>query len=182
MELSNKVEFKLKALSKGLSVKDVYILVLCEKYGSTLFPLPITQEQETFVAGMMNPVQTNRPSLLESLRLMYAASGVIVSAVCINNLIDGEFKAEVYQIHDGEETVCDVSAGDAIILDMYFRVPIYVDQNLMKMASSNNSEHTFSFSIKSISKDMLKEVLADAVKNEQYEIASIIRDELKKRA
>ena len=29
---------------------------------------------------------------------------------------------------------------------------------------------------------MLKEVLADAVKNEQYEIASIIRDELKKRA
>ncbi len=181
MDLNDKIEFKLKALSKGLSIKDAYILVLGEKYGSTLFPLPINNEQETSIAQLINPLQPSKSSLLDTFRTLYAASGVIIASVCINNLSNGEFKAEIYQIHDGEETSCVVSAGDAIILALYFRVPIYVDKKLLKEAFSNNSEHTFSFSIKSLSKNLLEEALEDAIKNEQYEIASILRDELKKR-
>lgn len=181
MELDNKIEFIFRALSKGLSTKDIYIVVLREKYGTFLFPFPISKEHESVIECMLYPLQGKKPVLVPSLRQLYAASGVIISSICINNVAEGEFKADVYQIHDGEETSCVVSAGDALILALYFRVPIYVDQRLMKEAFSNGSEHTFSLSIKSLSKDMLKDALEEAIKKEQYEIASIIRDELKKR-
>ena len=181
MGLDDKVEFKLKALSKGLAVHDIYILILGEKNGSTLFPIPVKKEQEMMLSQLITPFQQTHSSLLETFRSMCNASGVIITSVCINNIYDGDFKADVFQIHDGEETTCEVSAGDAIILAIYFRIPIYVDKKLLKEAFSNKDNHTFSFSIKSLSKDMLEEAMKDAVKNEQYEIASIIRDELKKR-
>ena len=169
MGFDDKVEFKLKALSKGLGAQDIHILILGEKNGSTLFPLPIRKEQELMISQLITPFQQAHSSLLETFRSMCNASGVIITSVCI------------FQMHDGEETTCEVSAGDAIILAIYFRIPIYVDKKLLKEAFSNKDNHTFSFSIKSLSKDLLEKALKDAVKNEQYEVASIIRDELKKR-
>lgn len=174
------LEFKVKALTKGAAFDDVFVLVLMEKGGNTIFPLPVDAQQKELLYAMMNQQHTY-DFLLESFRTITATAGTIFEGICITRVEDGDFKAEVYLNQNGEDLVSEMSAGNAVILALSYRSPIYVKASLLQETMVGNHGSSFSFSLNSLGKSLLQKALEDAVEREQYEIASLLRDELKKR-
>jgi hypothetical protein len=98
---------------------------------------------------------------------------------------------------DGKEVRIDSRTSDAIALALRFRSPIYTTEEILRKAGivlEMNEEHPSRHSenepppLKSSKTTYEKYTLADleaalseAIKNEDYEKASLIRDEIKRR-
>ena len=98
---------------------------------------------------------------------------------------------------NGKEIRVDSRTSDAVALALRFRCPIYTSEDILKKAGivlqlddENSPVRSFidddveshgSSTYSQYSLTELKEMLTEAVQNEDYEKASIIRDEIKKR-
>jgi bifunctional DNase/RNase len=98
---------------------------------------------------------------------------------------------------DGKEIRVDSRTSDAVALALRFRCPIYTTEEILKKAGIVLEQDDKGSPVRSILDDEadlpgessysnyslteLKEMLNEAVQNEDYEKASLIRDEIKKR-
>ena len=180
MDFTDKIEFKLKAMSKGLSAENIHILILQEKNGSVVFPLPVSEEQNRMVAATANTV-SNMSSLMESVRMTIAETGAILEGVSIDFIANGEYRAHLFVNTNGEESTVSVNAANAIVMALSFRIPLYVSEKLLQGTRADMKKQAFTFPIATLSAEVLKSALEDAIEKEQYEIAAFLRDELKKR-
>ena len=85
---------------------------------------------------------------------------------------------------DGLEYRVDSRTTDAICLSYYMDFPVFVvedllDREMLRNISEDGS--TYTLSVNSVSLDMLQKAMDDAVKAEDYERASEIRDEIRRR-
>jgi hypothetical protein len=112
-------------------------------------------------------------------------------------LEEGIFYSELLFEMDGEELRIDSRTSDAVALALRFRCPIYTSEEILAKAGIvfENADENMSGSElnedekvrhskllldkKTVSE--LHEMLDEAIGNEDYEKASVIRDELKKR-
>jgi bifunctional DNase/RNase len=117
--------------------------------------------------------------------------------VNIYKLEEGIFYAELLCEMNGKEVRIDSRTSDAVALAIRFRCPIYTTETILQKAgiilesdevsspvhgSSNEGtpvagEATFG----KYSSDELEELLKQAITNEDYEKASVIRDEIRHR-
>ncbi len=75
-----------------------------------------------------------------------------------------------------------ILAPDAVYLSVISDIPIFISTELMKRQSSKYTGTTkLSLPVNTLSVTMLQDALDNAIKNENYELASNLRDELKRR-
>ena len=76
-----------------------------------------------------------------------------------------------------------IRVSDAVLLAQIARLPIYIDRVLMSKQSVPYIKEArgVSIPVNTISTDMLQDALAKAIEEEKYELASHLRDELKRR-
>ena len=95
---------------------------------------------------------------------------------------DGVFYSYLYFEKRGEEIKIDARTSDAIALALRFKCPIYTTEVIMESEHLHDlGEGKFSVPITSVSLQMLEEALQKAIENEEYEQASQLRDEIRKR-
>ncbi len=101
--------------------------------------------------------------------------------VVINNVIDGEYRALLTD-HSGIDMV-PIRAIDAILLAIAAHLSIFIEEELMTMqqVDFHNSGDSMQMPINGFSEEMLQEALKKAIENENYEMASHLRDELNRR-
>ncbi len=111
----------------------------------------------------------------------------------ISGLTESQFQIIISSVHDGQYTVIlyhndslmtvPVRASDAVLLSMVSHIPILIEEKLLKgqAVPYHQEAKGVPIPINVLSKEMLQKALDRAIAEENYEEASHLRDELRRR-
>jgi hypothetical protein len=170
-----------------------YALILREIGGERRLPIIIGSFEAQHIALELEGIKPPRPLTHDLLKNVIESLGFSISYVYINELRDGTFFAKI-RIDVGSIEEIDSRPSDAIALALKFSVPIYVNEEVMNEVSflpeeteeegeeESKSEEQEQEIIDPYTKKMkqLQHDLKEAVANEDYEKAALLRDEIKK--
>jgi len=191
--MENKVKLRVMGLTFSQTQTGSYALILAEESGKKRIPIMIGAFEAQAIALHLEELKPPRP-LTHDLFLSFSrAYGVDLIEVLINKLEEGIFYSELVFFHDDDTVRIDSRTSDAVALALRFKCPIYTTLEILDKAGviladkaeeekdiekeSSADEDT----IESKPLAELEEMLALAVAEEDYETASQIRDELKRR-
>ncbi len=99
----------------------------------------------------------------------------------IDDLIDGQYRTILYNTDTMVPLL--IRASDAVLLSLVGNIPLYIDSTLMRRQAVRYSIDTrgVSLPVNTISDEMLQSALDKAIADENYELASHLRDEQKRR-
>ncbi len=194
----SKIELEIVALSHSLSQSHNYAVVLGEKDGNRRLPIVIGSFEAQAIAVAMERMTPNRPLTHDLFKNTLDTFDIVLKEVIINKLYDGIFYARLVCDKKGEIYEIDARTSDSLAMAVRYNCPIYTYDFILDAAGisydeaqGEESEQDPGFqpqSRKSTSSDMgamstkrLKEVLDQSLKEEDYEKAAEIRDELNKR-
>lgn len=188
-----KIELQILGLSFSQTQSNTYALILGEKTGRRRLPIVIGHSEAQSIALEIEKMKPARPLTHDLFKSFADSFGITLLEVVINKFQDGIFFALLI-CSDGVETKqVDSRTSDAVALALRFSCPIYTYESIMAEAgvmyegdepveegaekTSEKSDSEFS----SMTDDELQEELMKAVENEEYERASLIRDEINRR-
>jgi len=99
----------------------------------------------------------------------------------IDNIVDGQYRTVVYNKETMESLL--IRASDAVLLSIVANIPLYIEAGLMQRQSVIYKENArgVSLPVNTISNEMLQAALDKAIADENYELASHLRDEKRRR-
>ena len=197
----NLVQLLINGISYSQTQNGAYALILSEIEGERKLPIVIgTNEAQSIAIAIEKEIKPPRPLTHDLFKNFCIRYDIKIKQVIIHKLVDGVFYSSVICERDGVEEVIDSRSSDAIALAIRFEAPIYTYENILEKAgvvikvekevddksllkelfADENSEIENSNLSKKTVKE-LEELLKIAVKNENYESAAKIRDEITKR-
>lgn len=100
--------------------------------------------------------------------------------IIINDIVDGVYRAML--VNTDTYQPISMRASDAVLLHAATKIPIYATMQLMQRQSVPLQMGAgIALPYNALSDDMLRDAMKAAVETERYEVASTIRDELKRR-
>ncbi len=194
-----KVKLNVLGISYSQTQSGAYALVLSEEEGKRRIPIIIGGFEAQSIAIQIEGLTPPRP-LTHDLFLNFAKSYAIeIIEVQIYKLEEGVFFSKLHCDNGKKEVYIDARTSDAIALALRFKCPIYTTEEIIEKAGiilefdgteeevekasiPEKKENYDSTLFSKMSLSELKAVLEEAVLNEDYEKASKIRDEIKKRS
>lgn len=195
----SKIRLEIYGLSYSQTQSGAYALVLAEKEGSRRLPIIIGGFEAQAIAIELEKMKPTRPLTHDLFKSMALSFNIQVLEVYIYQLVEGIFYAKLVCQSNGEIKEIDARTSDAIAIGVRFNCPIYTTESIMS-SSGILSEETNQLlgeidegddfadveqspenEMRSKSNGELEEQLQQALANENYELASKIRDELNKR-
>jgi uncharacterized protein len=187
-----KIELDIKGMTVSQSQHNSYALVLGEVNGLRRLPIIIGAFEAQAIALELERMRPSRPLTHDLFRNFADAYGITIQEVIINKFAEGIFHALLI-CNDGVSLKeIDSRTSDAIALALRFNCPIYTYEHILAQAGitfeeeaeetesgTEAVEQTTEFS--SYSDEDLEEELKKAINDEDYERASMIRDEMNKR-
>lgn len=193
----HKIRLNILGLSVSQTQSGAYALVLAEEHGDRRIPIIIGPVEAQAIAIQLEGLKPPRPLTHDLIKNMALAFDIVLLEVSIYKLEEGIFFSELLCELNGKEIRIDSRTSDAVALALRFRCPIYTTEEILKKAgivleledenspiksfSGDDIEPVSTSSYSQYSINELRELLADAIQNEDYEKASVIRDEIKKR-
>lgn len=203
--MSNKIRLDIIGLSTSQTQSGAYALILGETEGKRRLPIIIGAYEAQAIAFALERAKPNRPLTHDLVKNLASAFTIQIQEVVINKFVEGVFYA-LLVCSDGKDSHdIDSRTSDAVALALRFRCPIYALESVLEKAGivmdandmtdsdvegfelsmdehdGDEGDDDDSYQIRRLSFDELQEALNEAVTNEEYEKASKIRDELKRR-
>ena len=201
-EEMNKIGLEIIGLSYSQTQSGAYALVLGEKVGNRRLPIIIGGFEAQAIAIELENMTPSRPLTHDLFKTFATTFDINIKEVLIYNLVEGIFFAKLICIKDGKEVEIDARTSDAIALAVRFNCPVYTFEFILSSAgiildeesdslefeTDNTSgeskvemsdDNTNDLTKKSVAD--LDKILNEALQQEDYERASIIRDEMNKR-
>ncbi|MFO7844541.1 MAG: bifunctional nuclease family protein [Bacteroidales bacterium] len=202
----SKIKLNVLGISYSQTQTGAYALVLTEENGERRIPIIIGGFEAQAIAIQLEGLKPPRP-LTHDLFLNFATSfGVSLLEVNIYRLEEGVFYSQLICNNGKNNISIDARTSDAIALALRFKCPIYTTEEILqksgividiesedKMQSQKPTEDESSdkkapdlssmsrYEFEDLDIEALEALLDEAVKKEEYEKASIIRDEINKR-
>lgn len=193
-----KIKLEIIGLSYSQTQSGAYALVLGEAEGKRRLPIIIGGPEAQSIAIELEKMQPARPLTHDLFKSFAEAFKISVKEVLIYNLIEGIFYSKlICQDSSGDFKEIDSRTSDAVALATRFGCPVYTYEFILSSAGINIEEGgTFTEktdlekkapkpsgegAFSELSTDELKQILKEAIEEEEYEKASQVRDELKKR-
>lgn len=193
-----KVRLEIVGLSYSQTQSGAYALVLGESTGSRRLPIIIGGFEAQAIAIELEKMTPTRPLTHDLFKTFCETFSIDVTEILIYNLVEGIFYAKLICTDGTKEVEIDARTSDAIALAVRFNCPIFTYEFILKSAgivlddetlpSGENPEATPleenvnpEAEYKSKSTEELKSMLQTALDEEQYELASKIRDEINTR-
>ena len=178
----NEIELLIHDMSSTIQPADAYALVLEEKYGTRKLPIIIGAQEAYSIKIAMTKYKSPRPLTHDLFITLIRKMEVEFTKVLIYLVKDGVFYSYLYFTKDGNEYVIDSRTSDAIALALRYKAPIFTTAEIMDNEHLNEeSNGSFSITINMVNIDILSDELNKAIKEENYEQASRIRDEILRR-
>lgn len=195
-----KIQLDIVGLSYSQTQSGAYALVLGEQEGKRRLPIIIGGFEAQAIAIELEDMTPSRPLTHDLFKSFAEAFDIKIVEVIIYNLVEGIFYAKLICKQNDKEVELDTRTSDAIALAVRFKCPIYTYEFILssagiildeshKIKSEQPEEELSEIKDKPTKpkgyQDMtvkeLKERLDKAIKDENYEEASIIKQELDKR-
>jgi bifunctional DNase/RNase len=195
----NKVRLEIVGLSYSQTQSGAYALVLGESEGTRRLPIIIGGFEAQAIAIELEKMTPSRPLTHDLFKTFFETFEIEITEILIYKLVEGIFYAKLICTDGTKEVEIDARTSDAIALAVRFNCPIYAFEFILKSAGvvlddlMSKSESPLSLSeeevespsaetgYKAKSTEELKNLLNSAIADEQYELASKIRDELNNR-
>ena len=195
----DKVKLEIVGLSYSQTQSGAYALVLAEAGGKRSLPIIIGGFEAQAIAIELEKMTPTRPLTHDLFKSFAQSFQIDVTEVVIYNLVEGVFYAKIICSKDGKFSEIDARTSDAIAIGVRFKCPIYTFENILSTAGillDENSElvaDAQSTEVAAIEKESetgiaaldleeLEKHLTEAIENEDYELASRLRDEINKRS
>ena len=193
----DKIKMGIYGLQYSQTQTGAYALVLEEAEGTRRLPIIIGSSEAQAIAIELENMSPTRPLTHDLFRTFAQSFSIDIQEVIIYNFVDGVFYGKII-CHDGKETIdIDCRPSDAIALAVRFKCPIYTHEFILNAAAfekdetgggirpiaiedeSETAESGGGFSQLTVQE--LEESLNDALAREDYEEATLIRDEINRR-
>jgi len=193
------VQLDIAAIRQSDSQNNAYVLLLNETNGKRQLPIVIGWcEARSIAIALDGTEEPDRPLTHDLLKTFGDSFDITVQKVIIHTLIEGIFHASFHCKHtiSGEEVKIDARTSDAIAIAIRYGCPIFTYEDILARAgiiiNSAREDEEFSLdgeedktmeddNITTFGLEKLKKLLAIAIEEEDYEKASELRDEIKKR-
>ena len=189
-----KVELRFLRITYSHTHAGAYALILGEVEGDRRLPIIVGAAEAQAIAIQVEHIKPARPMTHDLFKSLAESLDVRMKEVLISDLVEGIFHARLILEQDGDTIEIDARSSDAIALALRFGCPIFSFEFIMSAAglsvedepedSSAEEDREEGQLVKPIgnsSLDELKEMLDDALDQEDYERASQLRDEIKRR-
>ncbi|UCH13676.1 MAG: bifunctional nuclease family protein [Bacteroidales bacterium] len=200
----SKIKLNVLGISYSQTQTGAYALVLAEENGKRRIPIIVGGFEAQAIAIQLEGLKPPRP-LTHDLFLNFARTFKInLLEVTVYKLEEGVFYSKLTCDNGRQIIEIDARTSDAIALALRFKCPIYTTEEIMRKSgiildfeketqskSKSKSdpvtrklhvkEDKPSEELSNISSQELKTLLDEAIKEENYERASIIRDEINRR-
>lgn len=191
----SKIKMSIYGLTYSQTQNGAYALVLEEVEGNRRLPIVIGSSEAQAIAIELEDMSPSRPMTHDLFRTFAQEFNIDIQEVTIYNFVDGVFFGKIV-CHDGKNTVeIDCRPSDAIALAVRFKCPIYTHDFILKAAAFETdgsgtgiravSEEATDLlddgGLSRLTTEELEDSLNNALAQEDYEQASVIRDELNKR-
>ena len=160
---------------------DSYVVTLENGENSKRVSIIVGAHEAQAISLAMNSSSTPRPLTHDVFYNVLEHFGIIIKEVTIYDIIDGIFYAEMLCEQDGKTQQFDIRASDAIAMALRSNIPILANEKVFDrmeksapLPSTPNSNSNLKMPQMFI--DKLEFAIKDAVKTENYEAASILRD------
>jgi hypothetical protein len=202
-----KVRLDIVGLSYSQTQTGAYALVLGETNGKRRLPIIIGGFEAQAIAIELEKMTPSRPLTHDLFKTFCETFDINITEVIIYNLVEGIFYAKLVCTDGEKETEIDARTSDAIALAVRFNCPIFTYEFILSTAGIILDEEAAAAALeggeqqqleegksakelvagsdegeyKTKSTEELKSLLQTALDEEQYELASKIRDELNNR-
>jgi bifunctional DNase/RNase len=184
-------ELKIVGLSYSKSQLGQYILVLGEKKGNLKIPIIIKEQEAQYIALKLEGIKTQKPVIYQVVKNMTDSLGADVFQASITHILEGIFYSKLQMSNMIDEFEISCSVGDCICLSLEYGCPIYASSDVLKLSgilmddegNIDESQHQRNLNKKRdyksvLTVDDLEKLLDKAIENEEYEVASQIRDRI----
>lgn len=190
---------KIKLSVLGISFSQVqagaYALIFAEENGIRRLPIVIGTPEAQSIAIVMEGITPPRPLSHDLICSIWKEMGIELTEVMIHKFEEGAFFSELLLKQNNKEYRVDSRTSDAVALAIRTNSPIFTTEEIMRKMAIVFDEQTPAGSpelrgdksdmeeqeLSDIQLDSLKNRLADAVREENYELATRLRDEIKRR-
>lgn len=198
-----KHKLEIVGLSYSQTQSGAYALVLGEKKGTRRLPIIIGGFEAQAIAIELEKMTPNRPLTHDLFKSFADSFEILLNEVIIYNLVEGIFYAKLLCSCNGKDMEIDARTSDSIALAIRFDCPVYTYEFILEKAGvtpeetekitqevesleetpdDKEEEKISNENLSSLSLKKLTELLTKAIKDEAYEEASQLRDEIDKRA
>jgi len=197
----DKIKLNVLGISYSQTQSGAYALVLTEEFGDRRIPIIVGGFEAQSIAIQLEGLHPPRP-LTHDLFLNFAQSfNIKLLEVNIYKLEEGVFYSKLTCDNGKKRIDIDARTSDAIALSLRFKCPIYTTEEIMNRSgividfdkepkttgetgteSGVKEESSSRSELRKYEMDELNKLLEEAVLNEDYEKASEIRDEIKRRS
>lgn len=193
-----KVELEFSELKPSSTQTGAYMLLLKERRGKRMLPVIIGALEAQAIAVHMEKMELPRPLTHDSFLTSLNAFDIRIVDVLIYNLREGIFYARLLLDNGTITQEIDLRSSDAASLALRANCPIFVYESILAQAGivreeengdivPASDEHTSeqvtepASGLKGKDYSELENMLTRAIEDEDYELASKIRDEMNRR-
>lgn len=184
----NEIEVVIIGLSDLLKPSTAHALILeevCNCDTKRRFAMIVGDREAADLRSCMSGYVTSRPLTFDFIKSLLCEAGISVEKAVIYDVNDGIFSAYLYCTRsDGTAFKVDSRPTDVLSLSLKMGFPVCVLDELLekeKIRIVAPDGSGFSMPFNSVGTEMLKMDLEAAIKNEDYERAAMLRDEISKR-
>jgi bifunctional DNase/RNase len=189
-----KIRLRILGLSYSQDQSGAYALVLAENDGNRRIPIIIGAVEAQAIAINLEGLKPPRPLTHDLFTTVLKTFDIQLTEVFIHSFEEGIFYAEIKLTGNNGNFSVDSRTSDAIAMALRCSCPIYTTEEVMVktgiIIDFEDSEEDLQLEEQmenhnvydEFTMDELNEMLDKAIHDEEYEKASVIRDEISKRS
>ncbi len=190
-----KIRLDITGIAYSQTQSGSYVLTLSEVAGKRKLPIVIGGFEAQSIAVELEKMVPNRPLTHDLIKTLCKSYTINVKEILIYKFHEGVFYAKLICEKDGSYSEIDSRTSDAIAVGVRFDAPIYALNQVMEEAAGvdEDIEPEFSQELSTeevhevevadeLSLEELNSQLEEAINNEDYELASKLRDIINRRS
>lgn len=181
-----KIEVKISYVAEW-SDKSARVLVLQTKSKKISFPIIIAENEAFNLVKELENLTLKRPQTHDLLFSILNSFNIKMKYAHIYNLVEGIFYTRIHCADDKQEINVEARISDAAILALKYNSPLFIEDFILEQVGlftegdeeGGSAEKKNNLTLKTIQE--LEVLLKETIEEENYEYASIVRDEINKK-
>lgn len=176
------VELVVKDIMSKVSDHRAHVLLLCEKDGLRRIIVSLGFLEAQAIAFALRGIRTDRPLTHDLFGSVTMTFGIELQYILINDISDGTFCSQLCYRQGEEEHLIDSRTSDAVAIALRAGAAIYIKEELLsRMCIRDEQNGAFSIPITAADEATLRVAIENAVKEENYELAHKLKEEIDSR-